>query len=528
MRLALLAGVSLAVIAASPALSQVPDVNAQVLNRLNALEQRLDALQARNADLERQLAAAKAAPAATASSSANASTANGFAPAKPTPNAQAVAAANAGGGINAPLPGAASGGRGSVQTASAVPPPLQWTIVPQFNSPDGNFTFKPRGILDVDLAAFNERKGGYDFSNGTQIRRGRFGFDGTVFKELAYRIEAEYVGGNVSLLDAFVAYTQVPHLTLTLGQLKVPAGLEANSSDAFNEFMERGMANTAFGAVGGERRVGVTFAYADPIFTATGGLYGANEGVSRTSAGNGAPNNGFGPDEVWGFNGRVTAEPINQPGKLIHVGASAYHVMDLAGKDLTIADRPNVRVDNGNLESVAFTGTQSATALGATVHDATFYGFEGAGVYGPFSVQGEYSHMHLNRIGDTLPSADFNGWYVFGSAFLTGESRPFKGGVIDRLKPNRPFDPSKGNWGAFEVAARYDRINLTDRDISPLDRDGHAITAALNWYLSGNVKVLFNYIRFTGQNSPLVRTPVSVFGTTAKGEAFATRLHLDF
>ena len=47
-------------------------------------------------------------------------------------------------------------------------------------------------------------------------------------------------------------------------------------------------------------------------------------------------------------------------------------------------------------------------------------------------------------------------------------------------------------------------------------------------YLTGNVKMLFNYIRFDGANSPLVSTPVTVFGTTAKGDAFATRLHIDF
>ena len=81
------------------------------------------------------------------------------------------------------------------------------------------------------------------------------------------------------------------NLAITLGQLKVPAGLEANSSDSFNEFLERGMANTAFGAVGGERRVGVTVAYANPLITATAGIYGANESISR---------NATTPDEVWG------------------------------------------------------------------------------------------------------------------------------------------------------------------------------------------------------------------------------------
>jgi phosphate-selective porin OprO/OprP len=148
-------------------------------------------------------------------------------------------------------------------------------------------------------------------------------------------------------------------------------------------------------------------------------------------------------------------------------------------------------------------------------------------VYGPFSVQGEYNHMHLDQFGDA-PSLNFDGWYAFGSFFLTGESRTFKGGTIDRLKPIRSFDPAKGNWGAWELALRYDRLNLTEHRLSSLDHDAHAWTAALNWYLTGNVKVLFNYIRFEGQNSPLVTAPVSINGTTAKGDAFATRLHLDF
>lgn len=512
MRLMLLGGVSLAVLSATPALAAGPTVSNQaILDRLNALETRVTTLEARNGELQAQNAELKQQIAGQA----------GAAPSANGAGAQPTIAAQSG---NPPVPAAASGGRGTTQTASAGSPATVWTIVPQFNSPDGNFTFKPRGILDIDYAGFDERRGGYKYNNGTQARRGRFGFDGTLFKQLAYRIEAEYVGGTVSLLDAYVAYTGKKNFTLTLGQVKVPAGLEANSSDAFNEFLERGMANTAFGAVGGERRVGVTLAYANPLITATGGLYGANESISRNTTT---------PGEVWGVNGRVTLEPINQPGRLVHVGGSAYHVNDLAANTVTLADRPNVRVDNGNLESVTITGNETAAGVQTGVKTATFYGLEGAGILGPFSVQGEYSHMQLNRYAGA-PSLNFDGYYVFGSFFVTGESRSFKGGVIDRLRPIRPFDPAHGNFGAIELAARYDRINLTNHTLSPLDRDGHAITAALNWYLTGNVKILFNYIRFTGYNSPLVNTATvgttTVYpdGHTAKGQAFATRLHLDF
>jgi phosphate-selective porin OprO/OprP len=485
MRFLLLGGASLAVLAASPALAR-PVTNAAILERLNALEAKVDALEAENAALHRQVDDQQTAVATI-----------------PTQVTTAVAQA-------APPPPQASAPKPQTQTS--------WTIVPQFTSPDGNFTFKPRGILDVDYAGFNERKGGYDYNNGTQIRRGRFGFDGTAFKQFAWRIEGEWVDNKANLLDAYVAYTGVKDFTFTLGQLKVPAGLEANSSDSFNEFMERGMANTAFGAVGGERRVGATVAYADSLITATAGLYGAGEAVDR---------NANTPDEVWGYNGRVTVEPINDARHLIHLGASAYRVQDLAGNGVALSDRPNVRVDGGNIESVTIPGTSPAGGPQTGVKDATYYGFEGAAVYGPFSVQGEYNHMHLDQFGDA-PSLNFDGWYAFASFFLTGESRSFKGGSIDRLKPIRSFDPAKGNWGAWELALRYDRLNLTEHRLSPLDHDAHAWTAALNWYLTGNVKVLFNYIRFEGQNSPLVAAPVSINGTTAKGDAFATRLHLDF
>jgi len=486
MRILLLGGASIVALAASPALAAKPVSNAAILARLNALEAKVDALQAENATLHHQLDDQQATVATI-----------------PTQVTTAVAAA-------APPPPPAP----KPQTQ------VTWNgIAPQITSPDGNFSFKPRGMLEIDYAAFNERKGGYDYNNGTSIRRGRFGFDGTAFKQFAWRLEGEWVDNKANLLDAYVSYTGVKNLTVTLGQLKVPAGLEANSSDAFNEFLERGMANTAFGAVGGERRVGATFAYANNWLTATAGVYGAGEAVDRSAVT---------PDEVWGYNGRVTVEPISYPRHLVHLGASAYHVQDLSGNSVTLSDRPNVRVDGGNIESVAITGTNNTTTGVQTgVKDATFYGLEGAVVYGPFSVQGEYSHMHLNQFG-AAPSLNFDGFYAFGSVFLTGESRSFKNGLIDRLKPIRPFDPFKGNWGAIELAVRYDRLNLTDHKLSPLDRDAHAWTGAVNWYLAGNVKLMFNYIRFEGQNSPLVVAPVAINGTTAKGDAFATRLHLDF
>ena len=123
MRLALLGGVSLAILATTPALAQQPVSNAAIVARLNALEAKVDSLEARNADLEHQLAAQKSAAAAPAPYNAPASSA--LASASPVPGGTS--------GSTAPLPSASSGG---ADVARAAPKPVQafsLTIVPQFN-----------------------------------------------------------------------------------------------------------------------------------------------------------------------------------------------------------------------------------------------------------------------------------------------------------------------------------------------------------------------------------------------------------
>jgi phosphate-selective porin OprO/OprP len=464
-----------------------------VLDRLNALEAKISRLEARNKELEEEAATTQ-------------------------DRVQKV----------------------EVRAARAVQP----GPAPTFADVNGNFTFKPRGTFQIDYAAARRRAGGYNFSDGTDIRRGRFGFDGTFFKNYKYRIEAEYVKGTVNLLDAYVQYVGAKNWTFTVGQQKAPYGLEANSTDALNSFLERGMANVAFGAVGAERRVGVTAAYnyGNDKLIATFGVFGSGEAVTR---------NATTRDESYSFNGRVTFEPINDTDKLVHLGASGFKVFNIPGNALTLSDRPGFREDGGLLVStLGSLSTGTSPAVGSTagalvngaqtgVKNATYWGLEAAGVYGPFSVQGEYNKLHVDRYG-AATSGNFDGYYVFGSFFVTGESRTFKGGAVDRVKPFADFNPSKGTWGAVEILARYDVLDLTDKSISPLARKGETWTGAINWYLNPNLRLFVNYIRFKGQNSPLaggtvggfVAAPTAAqiarFGTTAKGDAIATRLQVDF
>ena len=455
--------------AAAPEISAKSDASVEnaVLARLNELEARIKTLEARNAELESQAE-------------------------QTTSRVERV----------------------ELRSAKAAQPGPAPTYADVYD----NFIFKPRGTLQADVAFYNERAGGYDYNNGTDVRRARLGFDGTAFRYFRWRAEAEYVKNTANLLDLYVNYAFTPEWSSTLGQQKTPYGLEANSFDGFNTFLERGMANSAFGAVGAERRVGLSVAYQSDQVNGAVGLFGVSEAVGRNAAT---------PDEGHGFNARLTWDPILNPGDTLHLGISSYYATDFASNSVTLADRPNIRVDDGRLLSLAITGTAPLNAAETGARSASFFGAEALWIRGAFSLQTEYGALSVDRFGASS-SADFDGGYIFASWFATGETRVVRNGVIDRVRPFNNFEPAQDNWGALEFALRYDTLDLTDVGLSPLKRKARNWTAAANWYLNPNTKLIFNYIRFQGSNSPLVVAPVARNGTTAKADAIAARVQFDF
>ena len=90
------------------------------------------------------------------------------------------------------------------------------------------------------------------------------------------------------------------------------------------------------------------------------------------------------------------------------------------------------------------------------------------------------------------------------------------------MKPFSNF--GQDGLGAFELALRYDRLDLSNRPVlARAGNEAQSWTLGLNWYLNPYAKLLFNWVRFSGDNTPL--DPV---GNETKGDALATRLHLDF
>ena len=77
---------------------------------------------------------------------------------------------------------------------------------------------------------------------------------------------------------------------------------------------------------------------------------------------------------------------------------------------------------------------------------------------------------------------------------FTGEHRIYgrNAGAFGRVVPLNPVNGEDGNLGALQVAARVSYLDLNDGDI----RGGQQLntTFALNWYLTRNLRLGFNYI----------------------------------
>ncbi|MEY4768635.1 MAG: hypothetical protein RL637_1274, partial [Pseudomonadota bacterium] len=122
--------------------------------------------------------------------------------------------------------------------------------------------------------------------------------------------------------------------------------------------------------------------------------------------------------------------------------------------------------------------------------------------------------------------AVLQGYYGYVSYFLSDDHRNYKAktGAWDRVKPSRNFD-MKGGWGAWEVAAGYDYLDLTDGIVN----GGRAETAkfALNWYPNSHVRLMANYVHVLDINTNSMSARSAAF-TGKNPDIFEMRAQVDW
>lgn len=338
-----------------------------------------------------------------------------------------------------------------------------------------------------------------DVHSGSEIRRARIGVQGTAFDDFAYQVEIDLAptGGVASAAkDIYVQYNGFKPFSITAGNIKPQTGLEATFSDRSNAqtFLESSQLTTMYASTG-TRNVGLRVNTGGEHWSGAVGVYGDdlnNNGVATAG------------EESFGVHARATWAPIIEKTKLLHFGIDlvdrGVSTDNTATSQLRVRAQPDSTIDATRLID---TGNLAFADGVKTV------GLESIGQYGPFGYQSEWGQMKVDRT-TGRPDDTFSGGYFSLNWFLTGESRSYDGrtGLITRFSPKNNFDPKMHKWGAFEVAARFDELDLnSDKNdaagatlLGVRGGEEKNFTAELNWYWNPWFRIMLDYVHADAKN----------------------------
>lgn len=351
-----------------------------------------------------------------------------------------------------------------------------WKDGLHFVSNDGSVKLKIGGRIQNDYAYFAEdgsleRRLGQNFEDGTEFRRTRLYFAGSIYDDIDFKAQYDFAGGDADFKDVYIGMKNIPHVGhIRVGQFKEPFSIEELTSSNYITLMERSLVNLF--APGRNTGVMVFNTMMDKRMTWAAGVFRQTDAYGNGKGG-----------RDYDVTARLTGLPIYEDGgkKLLHLGVSYSH-RNYHNDTVRFRERPEAHL----APRLVDTGTFPAEY-------GDFIGTEAAWVDGPFSLQGEYVHAFIEGRSRYYGDPQFWAASVQASYFFTGEHRPYKtsAGAFNRVKPLHNYGRD-GGVGAWELAARYSYLSLNDSRI----RGGRLsdVTVGLNWYLNPSVRSMWNYV----------------------------------
>ena len=358
-----------------------------------------------------------------------------------------------------------------------------------------------------------------ELEDGFFFRRIRPSWDGTAWEVMEWNCEPalEQVKQGIPTMDAmWVGIKEIPYIgSIRVGHQKVPQGFEGDmvSSSKVMTFLERSPYTDAFyenfapGFWTGNSVLDQHMTWSFMWYRPELDLHDINGADFQ--------------DGRYGYSGRLTALPIyeNDGRQLLHLALSnTWRDADkpdgapqggIAGPTVVrFRARPGLRDAQGDFGTSPLPGnsnrlvdTGNIIATGVDVLGTEFFA-----VNGPLSVQAEYAWTFVPdaTVAGVGQSLNFSGGYIQVSYFLTGENRVYdrRLGSLANTYIASPFTnfwavrtgdgPLCLGWGAWELAARWNYLDLNDDGI----RGGRLqeLNVGVNWYLNPNLKMQFEYI----------------------------------
>jgi phosphate-selective porin OprO and OprP len=440
---------------------------------------------------------------------------------------------------------------------------VKWKGAPELSSADGKFSFKVRGRLQTDYNAIDQD---FDITgrpdvNAAELRRARLGVEGVLFYNVAYKFEVDFANDVTAIKDAYVEYNGLADgLSLRAGNFKTPNSLDEMTSSRFLTFLERAAFVEAWGL---DRQIGAGVIYAQDHFTLSAGIFGPEP---------------F-DDEIWLKDvktgaARATFAPINREvngvHQVIHLGASwrgreGAEDRRSPPSGTSISNPFNDELFRYRARGADLHLADRFVSTPQVFNEDQFWGVEGAVIWGPVHVVGEYTQLEGDiaraRFPGTPPllccngkDPTYDGWYVEAGWFLTGETRSYKEGEFGRIKVKNPVlgGGKGGGWGAWQIAGRYDVIDLTDQATTiqgnptsgtfPSSLSANCTQCGeqktwevvLNWWLNDYTGLQFQYSQSDISGGPQLFTNAAGVvasanvNNNAKIEGFGTRLRFDW
>lgn len=290
----------------------------------------------------------------------------------------------------------------------------------------------------------------------TEIRRARLGFKHSLNQDWAVKLQLTFDEEDQSseIGDAYVSFKGIENLNITMGKMKEPFGLENMTSSKNTTFLERSMASNAFAP---DKNKGLMLSGTPGSVTWSVAFIDIDSDSEE--------------DAPYALTGRTTWTPLQTENQTVHLGFSAS-LRQLNGDDFEIDER----VELHNSEKVITSDKIETERLQLT-------GVEAAWINGAFSVQSEYMSADLQAV-DSSENAEFDGYYLQTSYFLSNDMRAYKNGVFSSIKPN-------SKKGAWELTSRYSVLNTEAAS------DGSQVqtsTLGLNYYYDKNLRLMSNIL----------------------------------
>lgn len=322
--------------------------------------------------------------------------------------------------------------------------------------------YKLSGRMLMDGGVFLKNEN--NFGNGTEFSDLRVGVKAS-YRQWDMKVEIGYAGSKVSIKDAFATYTSGKHI-LQMGQFYEPFTMDMLCSTFDLRFNQ---SPGAVLAMTNSRRLGAAYTYNSQHYYACGGFFTDNDisNVKNVSQG-------------YAIDGRFVYRPVNESGKLLHVGmAAVYRTPDgtLPEDDNTntfIYKSPGVStIDNRNLILAEVDNARYQFKLGA---ELLIY-------YQKFFLQSEYIRTQVKRR-DGFTDYIGQGGYVQCSWLLMGDNYAYDEALAC---PSRPVGR------ALELCGRFNSVNMNDRSAGVLGGAQKDFSLGLNYYVNKHIGVKLNY-----------------------------------